>query len=162
MPGYRRKNILLLNYEIIFTKGVSFGIPTLKSPQDFFDIAAATQALYEDIFREILACVSVSINSTNLVLGGGCSLNCVANSIAFDYFNDVWIFPSPGDSGSSLGSVLGLFKSHIDWESPFLGYKIDRNLAVDNIVNCLKKKVFVGLLTVRPNLVLEPLEIEAC
>jgi carbamoyltransferase len=30
--------------------------------------------------------------------------------------------PSPGDSGSSLGSVLAHRQKHIDWKDPYLGY----------------------------------------
>ena len=37
---------------------------------------------------------------------GGCALNCAANSIAYKFFNDVWIMPAPGDDGSAIGAVL--------------------------------------------------------
>ena len=61
----------------------------------------------------------------NCVYMGGVALNCVANSIiAKDYYPNLWIFPNPGDAGSSLGSAAYLFGEHVKWDSPFNGYNI--------------------------------------
>ena len=85
-----------------------------------FDMAAAAQKIYEEEFRKLLEKVPAN---DNLVLGGGCILNCVANKIALEYFNNVWIMPNPGDAGSSLGAVLAHEKRHYRF-SPYLGYNI--------------------------------------
>ena len=39
----------------------------------------------------------------NLIIMGGCALNCVANSKIQG--KNIWIMPSPGDAGSSLGAA---------------------------------------------------------
>lgn len=102
----------------------------LNTQQDRFDIAAATQQVYELIFERILQTAITKTSSRNLVLMGGCALNCVANSIAYRYFDKVWIMPAPGDSGSSIGAVLADIKQHIQWPGAELGY--DMGYATDN------------------------------
>jgi carbamoyltransferase len=102
-----------------------------------FDIAAATQSIYETIFGDILQIASDIVKSKNLVLMGGCALNCVANPIAYYYFDDVWIMPAPGDNGSAIGAVLAHKKKHIDWQGPYLGYHIKPVTPNEEIVNHL-------------------------
>ncbi|NBP58108.1 hypothetical protein EBU71_16540, partial [bacterium] len=78
----------------------------LLREDDYFHVAAATQSVYEKVFDLALAKAKSLVPSKNLVLMGGCALNCSANPLAFNYFDDVWIMPNPGDAGSSLGAVL--------------------------------------------------------
>ena len=49
---------------------------------DKLNIAAATQSLYEDIFIGIVEHCFNKYKSKNLVVMGGCALNCLANSLA--------------------------------------------------------------------------------
>jgi len=63
-------------------RGCMWWRPELVSEQDKYDIAAATQFIYEICFHDLLDEAKKLTGSKNLVLGGGCSLNCVANSIA--------------------------------------------------------------------------------
>lgn len=102
-------------------RGCSDWRPDIKNN---FDIAAATQNIYETMFRDIIQRASTIVKSKNLVLMGGCALNCVANPIAYYYFDNVWIMPAPGDNGSAIGAVLAHKKKHIDWHGPYLGYYI--------------------------------------
>ena len=92
------------------------------SYQDKMDMAAAAQKIYEEEFRKLLERTKEWDND-NLVLGGGCVLNCVANNIALEYYDNVWIMPNPGDAGSSLGAVLAHEKRKYRL-SPYLGYDI--------------------------------------
>ena len=71
------------------------------------DIAAALQMLYEDVFFNILNYVQKETGMENLVLGGGCALNSVANGkiLRKTGFKNVWIPPDPGDGGSSMGAA---------------------------------------------------------
>ena len=119
--------------------------PELNSEQDLFDIAAATQKIYEDIFEYILQYVSIKTNNPNLVLMGGCALNCSANSIALKYFKQVWIMPNPGDSGSAIGSVLAHHKKHIKWPGPYLGHNIKGDYPVEEIIQELKTTGICGV-----------------
>lgn len=110
-----------------------------------FNIAAATQSIYETIFRDILQLASSKVKSNNLVLMGGCALNCVANPIAYYYFDNVWIMPAPGDNGSAIGAVLAHKKKHIDWHGPYLGYYIKPVSTNEEIVDYLLEHKLCGL-----------------
>jgi carbamoyltransferase len=115
-------------------KGCKDWRPDIKNT---FDIASATQSIYETMFRDILQRSSNIVKSKNLVLMGGCALNCVANPIAYYYFDDVWIMPAPGDNGSAIGAVLAHKKKHIKWLGPYLGYYIKPVASNEEIANHL-------------------------
>jgi carbamoyltransferase len=117
----------------------------IASEQDYFDIAAATQRIYKEIFEYILQDVSDRINSNNLVLAGGCALNCSANHIACRYFENVWIMPNPGDAGSSIGAVLAKYQTHIKWPGPYLGYNIKGDYPVEEVVKELQTNGICGV-----------------
>lgn len=110
-----------------------------------FDIAAATQNIYETMFMDIMQLASSKVKSGNLVLMGGCALNCVANPIVYKYFDNVWIMPAPGDNGSAIGAVLAHKKKHIDWRGPYLGYYIKPVATNEEIVNYLLEHKLCGL-----------------
>jgi carbamoyltransferase len=117
----------------------------LTTEQDMFDIAAATQKVYEMILEEILRYWSKLLPSRNLVLMGGCALNCSANSIAYKYFDHVWIMPNPGDAGSALGAVLANWGKHIYWPGPYLGYDIKGEYPIEEIIKELKTVGICGV-----------------
>jgi carbamoyltransferase len=119
--------------------------PDLKSQEDIFDIAAATQKVYEQLFEKVLQLSKTKVKSKNLVLMGGCALNCAANPISYDHYENVWIMPSPGDNGSSLGSVLAYRQKHIDWKNPYLGYDMGYETDNSEIVKYLLKNKICGL-----------------
>jgi len=117
----------------------------LTSQQDLYDIAAATQAVYEMAFERVLQQAIRFGSSRNLVLMGGCALNCAANPIAYKYFDRVWIMPAPGDSGSSIGAVLAHKKTHIKWSGPYLGYDMGYKTKNKDIVAHLLEHKMCGL-----------------
>ena len=126
-------------------RGCTWWRPELTSQQDFYDIAAGTQAVYEMAFERVLQQAIRSSSSKNLVLMGGCALNCAANPIAYKYFDRVWIMPAPGDSGSSIGAVLAHKKKHIEWSGPYLGYDMGYNTSNEVIVDHLLKHKMCGI-----------------
>jgi carbamoyltransferase len=126
-------------------RGCQWWRPDLTSEQDYFDIAAATQAVYEDILRWTLGKAARMNNSRNLVLMGGCALNCSANHIGYDYFDRMWVMPNPGDAGSAVGAVLAHKKKHINWSGPYLGYNIDKPYPVEELIAELKTNQIVGV-----------------
>ena len=86
------------------------------------------------------------VGSRNIVLGGGCALNCVANSIAHKYYDgNVWIVPNPGDAGNSLGAILAKRKKFIEWTGPYLGYNITGDYPVASALQELKDTGLVGV-----------------
>jgi carbamoyltransferase len=111
--------------------------PELNSQQDIYDIAAATQKVYEEIFEMILMYARHATGSSNLVLMGGCALNCAANPLALKFFKDVWIMPAPGDNGSSIGAVLAHKQKHIEWPGVYLGYDMGYRSSNEEIVEHL-------------------------
>lgn len=119
--------------------------PELNSVQDYADIAAGTQAVYEYVFKHLVKQTKKLVDSDNIVLMGGCALNCVANSIAYKYFKNVWIMPNPGDAGSSVGCVLAHTKEFVEFDSPYLGYSIRGNYPVNSALKIIKEKGMVGV-----------------
>lgn len=89
---------------------------------DHKDLAAATQRIYEIIFLHILSYAKNVTGDFNLCLGGGCAYNGLANSLAYQIFDRVWVPFSPSDSGSSIGACLSEQKENRkDNTDPFLG-----------------------------------------
>jgi carbamoyltransferase len=117
--------------------------------KDSFDIAAATQAVYEMAFERILYQASKSVDLTNnLVLMGGCALNCSANRLTGKYFRNTWIYPNPGDAGSAIGAVLAKnpeWRYHNDWSNTFLGYDIKGTASNEEIVEYIIQNKICGL-----------------
>jgi carbamoyltransferase len=126
-------------------RGCKWWRPELTSQQDLYDIAAATQKVYEIIFERILQTAISKSSSRNLVLMGGCALNCAANPIAYKYFDQVWIMPAPGDSGSSIGAVLAHKKKRINWTGPYLGHDMGYTTSNEEIVAHLLEHKMCGL-----------------
>jgi carbamoyltransferase len=126
-------------------KGCKDWKPHLTSEQDIFDIAAATQKIYKQLLEKVLQLAKTKVKSKNLVLMGGCALNCAANPILYNHYENVWIMPSPGDSGSSLGSVLAHRQKHIDWKDPYIGYDMGYKTDNSEIVQYLLKNKICGL-----------------
>ena len=104
------------------------------------DLAASVQNLYETKFLELLKYCDYS----NIVIMGGCALNCVANSKIPNRFN-VWIMPSPGDAGSSLGAAALIEKKKIRWRHPYLGHNIIKELNPKEIVKHLLEHKLCGV-----------------
>jgi carbamoyltransferase len=126
-------------------RGCNWWKPELTSQQDLLDIAAGTQAVYEFIFEHLIKNTQKITQESNIVLMGGCSLNCVANGIAFKYFKNVWIMPNPGDSGSSVGAVLDHLKTKIEYVTPYLGYNINGNYPIKMAIEQLTNGGIVGI-----------------
>lgn len=124
------------NYEYLLYENNHRGIKSLEGEP--VDIAASIQKLYED---ELLKLVKMCPKK-NLILMGGCALNCVANSKIKG--KNIWIMPSPGDAGSSLGASA-LKQGKIKWEHPYLGYNISRHINPKEVVDDLLENKIVGV-----------------
>ena len=118
--------------------------PELNTPQDYADIAAAVQKVYERIFDHCLRHTVKMVPSNNIVLMGGCALNCVANSRAHYYYDGVWIMPNPGDAGSSIGAVAARH-GRLNWTGPYLGYNIEGKYPINRLLAELKTTRMAGV-----------------
>jgi carbamoyltransferase len=126
-------------------RGCQWWRPDLTSQQDLYDIAAATQQIYEMLLERILQFALTKTSSKNLVVMGGCALNCAANHLIYKYFQNVWIMPAPGDNGSAIGAVLAHTKKHIRWPGVYLGYDMGYHSSNEQIVDYLIKNKVCGL-----------------
>ena len=112
---------------------------------NFFDIAAATQRIYEEFLNDISEFAWKNYPSRNLVLMGGCALNCVANSKITEIWNDIWIMPNPGDAGSAVGAVLAYNSDFIHWPGAMLGHNIIGEYPVESVAAHLSTVRVVGV-----------------
>jgi carbamoyltransferase len=85
------------------------------------------------------------LKSDNLVFMGGVALNCVANSLLAKIYPNIHIIPNPGDAGNSIGACAALLEQKLEWDGPYLGTDIDRELDIDAIVKCLHRGEVVGV-----------------
>lgn len=131
--------------KVNFHRGAHWWGEELIQVQDLFDIAAATQRIYEEQFDKLLRETKELTNAKNIALAGGCALNCVANTIAWKHFDDVWIFPNPGDAGSSIGAVLAHTQKHIKIRDCYLGYNIYGDYPIKNLLKDLLQGIPVGV-----------------
>jgi carbamoyltransferase len=102
--------------------------PEEEVTQDHKDLAAALQRVYEEEFLKLVKKAKELTKQTNLVLGGGCAYNGVANAKAYDHFKSVYIPFAPSDAGSAIGACLYNYPGERkDNNSPFLGPEYSDN-----------------------------------
>jgi len=72
------------------------------------DLASSMQVRLEEVLLELAAWLHGRTGDKVLTMAGGVALNCVANSrlAAESPFEDVWVQPAAGDSGTALGAAL--------------------------------------------------------
>ena len=126
-------------------RGCGWWKPDGLRAMDIYDVAAATQKIYEEMLMSIMTWARENCNSKNLVFTGGCALNCVANSIIAPLWDDIWIMPSPGDAGSAIGAILADSKTHIRWPGAYLGHDIQKSYPTDRVVHQLLQKKICGV-----------------
>jgi len=140
---FDKNNTLKLNFNL------HKGVGTYGQGEGWkdFDIAASTQEVTERILRDVfLKCREILPQCDNLVYMGGVALNCVANSkVVSKIYDNVWIMPSPGDSGSSLGAAAAVYGKRLNWKGPFLGTNIGKKYPIKDLTTCLLEDKIVGV-----------------
>lgn len=124
--------------------GAEWWLPGLTE-NDYPDVAAGVQSVYETVFKKIMIWCRANLPSQNLVLAGGCALNCRANRLLEHYYDNVYIPPSPGDAGSGLGAALAYLKQPVDLTHPYLGYSIEKPYPVESALSELLQTGLVGV-----------------
>lgn len=84
-------------------------IPESRITKHEMDIASSVQKVTEEvILKQAVYAKILKPDAENVVLAGGCALNCVANGILAreNIFKNVWIQPAAGDAGGALGAAL--------------------------------------------------------
>jgi carbamoyltransferase len=92
-------------------RGCKWWHPELSSEQDLYDIAAATQKIFEDCVNMLSRWAQIKTGSQHLALAGGGAMNRTAVNLIRPYWNSVWVPPNPGDPGSCIGAVLAKTKT---------------------------------------------------
>ena len=121
----------------------------LQDEQVQFDMAASAQAVVEERIFNYCKLAFKYTGSSNLVYQGGVALNCVANSMLYDIFKNIWVMPNPGDAGSSLGAAaLYYFEqtgNFVDWQGPYLGTNIEGKWPTNKFLESLRKGDIFGV-----------------
>lgn len=112
---------------------------------DEMDIAASSQLLVEHLIQNVMLKAKLLGTSKNLVYSGGVALNCSANRLLGERFDDIWIMPNPGDAGSSLGAALLGFGGRVNFRSAFIGHNIPGKYPVNKLLDGLLATKIVGV-----------------
>ena len=132
--------------DIILKDNLHIGVDkTFLEDADEMDIAASAQVTVEQLIESVISKAKELGSSDNLVYGGGVALNCLANRLLGKYFENIWIMPNPGDAGNSLGAAALGYGKKINWTDAFLGYEIQGEYPVDNIIDELYTNKIVGV-----------------
>lgn len=133
-------------WEVRFRENLHTGLSVkYLSDRTDFDIARGAQDLAEDLILNVMTRARNFKWSTNLVYMGGVALNCAANARIGNYFDNIWIMPSPGDAGSSLGAAALVYGSRINWTNAYLGNCIPGDYPVNSILDELVTNKIVGV-----------------
>jgi carbamoyltransferase len=132
--------------DITFKDNLHIGVAeTFLQGVDVMDIAHSTQMIAEQLIMNVISKAKMLGSSKNLVYGGGVALNCSANRLLGDYYNNIWIMPNPGDAGSSLGAAALGHGGKIIWTDAFLGHNIVGPYPVDVLIRELHDNKIVGV-----------------
>ena len=131
---------------MIFKHNLHIGLPgKIKGNWSDEDTARAAQELTEDLIATIMMKASDLAPNSNLVYCGGVALNCSANRILGEYFDNIWIMPNPGDAGSSLGAAAMAVGRRLVWKDAFLGYDIRGPYPTKSIISELTTNKICGV-----------------
>ena len=87
-------------------RGCMWWKPELTTEQDMYDIAAATQKVFEYCVNNLSVWAQLNTDSKNLALAGGGALNRDAVDNIRKNWTNVHVPTNPGDPGSCIGAVL--------------------------------------------------------
>ncbi len=117
-----------------------------ESDQQRFDTAANAQFLLESYMLEVIRFLQLQFpENRNWVFGGGVALNCVLNTKIAESLGEeskFYVYPNPGDAGSSLGAILVNLQKKIELKNLFFGTEIiSKNKNVEVVEYLLVKKI---------------------
>jgi carbamoyltransferase len=141
------KNLLVNSVEDVqFKQNLHVGVDDTFMPDTTNeDLAGGAQLIAEELIYSVMRRAQAFDWSSNLVYMGGVALNCLANRKLGDYFENIWIMPSPGDAGSSLGAAALAYKRQIHWRDAFLGHEISGDYPVSAILDHLLSDRICGV-----------------
>jgi carbamoyltransferase len=146
-PVDKMSNELIESYkDIKFRDNLHTGVSdTFLEGVDEMDIAHSAQLIAEQLIMNVISKARMLGGSKNLVYGGGVALNCLANRLLGEYYDNIWIMPNPGDAGSSLGAACLGYGKRVIWTDAFLGHNISGNYPVNKLLDHLLTDRIVGV-----------------
>jgi carbamoyltransferase len=131
---------------VTLTQNLHTGLdPDFLADFSDMDIAASAQVIAEELIGSIMQRAQNFGFSSNLVYMGGVALNCLANRMLGEYFENIWIMPCPGDAGSSVGAAALAYGHRINWTSASLGHDIPGPYPVMELLDGLLTESIVGV-----------------
>ncbi|MGW4967206.1 carbamoyltransferase family protein [Nonomuraea sp. NPDC004186] len=102
---------------------------------DHADLAASVQTRLEEVLLDLACWLHGRTGARRLAMAGGVALNCVANTrlLAEGPFEDIWVQPAAGDSGTALGGALHLAQEHGEPAAPMRGADLGRCWSDDEV-----------------------------
>ena len=132
--------------DITFKDNLHIGVTdTFLGDANEMDIACGAQLIAEQLITNVISKAKSLGGSKNLVYGGGVALNCLANRLLGNFYDNIWIVPNPGDAGSSLGAAALGYGGRINWRDSFLGYDIEGPYPVNAVLDQLLANNIVGV-----------------
>lgn len=102
---------------------------------DHADLAASVQHRLEEVLFELTGWLHDRTGNRVLTLAGGVALNCVANTrlLAEGAYDDIWVQPAAGDSGTALGGALHVARALGDGTAAMPGADLGRGWSDDDL-----------------------------
>jgi carbamoyltransferase len=99
------------------------------------DLAASVQLRLEEVLLDLARWLHGQTGDSALTLAGGVALNCVANTriYAEGPFDQVWVQPAAGDSGTALGGAMAVARDLGDVTRPMPGADLGRGWTDEEI-----------------------------
>jgi len=125
--------------EIDFTRFA----PPLAPGADFepvhAELASSVQHRIEEVLLELTAFLHEQTGASALTMAGGVALNCVANQrlLAGGPYDDIWVQPAAGDSGTALGAAMLVASQLGDDVQPMDGADLGRGFSDGEIEEML-------------------------
>ena len=140
--------------------GLNLSVEKRISGQGAYDLAATSQAIFEDIVFFHLDRIVPNYPNMPICVTGGCALNILANTkIKERYSRHVFVAPNSSDCGLAVGILAGMCKPKEPWDVTYAGLPaLDRDLlmryvfenggqkaSIQTIANDLKNGRILGL-----------------
>ncbi|MCF0256409.1 MAG: carbamoyltransferase [Bacteroides heparinolyticus] len=131
--SYRQRMINPSKWEKIF--GIPYRAPGSEILQPHRNLASAIQSFTNKMGVMLASELKKKIASQNLVISGGCALNCVMNGIIKEtgLYKNVFVPVDPGDAGCAIGAAL-VVEHKMQRIMPYLGPEYDDGLIKDALV----------------------------
>src|SRR4051794_11205643 len=108
---------------------------------DHADLAASVQRVVEDVLLDLAGWLHQQTGERRLTMAGGVALNCVANArlLREGPFEEIWVQPAAGDSGTALGAALQVAADAGDAVGPMATAALGREWDEDELAAWLDR-----------------------